>query len=76
MEIDSIHRSLERDYSQVIREWRDGAGSFADVEVRILAADFRMMSVWYKVIRPISPSQAGKALLEMTSIVNHLANAR
>ena len=74
--IDSIHRSLERDYSRVIRSWRDGAGRAADVEVRILAADFRMMSVWYRVIRHVSQPHAGKALLEMTSIVNHLANAR
>lgn len=74
--IDSIHRSLERDYSRVIRAWREGAGSAADVEVRILAADFRMMSVWYRLIRRVSRPHAGRALLEMTSIVNHLAHAR
>lgn len=75
MVIRSLHLSLERDYSRVIRAWRDGAGSVADVEVRILAADFRMMSIWYRVIRRVSPSQAGKAILEMTSIVKHLATA-
>jgi hypothetical protein len=37
--------------------------------------DFRMMSIWYSITRPLSESHARAALLEMSSIVNHLANS-
>ena len=72
--LETIHRSLECDYSRVIRLLQNGH-SATEVENRIMMADFRMMNVWYEVMRRVSRPHARKALLEMTSIVGHLANA-
>jgi hypothetical protein len=72
--LETIHRSLEHDYSRVIRLLRNGS-SATEVEDRIMMADFRMMNVWYGAMRRVSRPHARKALLEMTSIVSHLANA-
>ena len=72
--LETIHRSLDDDYSRVIRLLRNGS-RVTEVEDRIMMADFRMMNAWYKVMRRVSRPYAGKALLEMTSIVTRLANA-
>ena len=72
--LETIHCSLENDYSRVIRLLRNGS-SATEVEDCFLMADFRMMSVWYRVMHQVSRPNAGKALLEMTSVVTHLANA-
>jgi hypothetical protein len=72
--LEMIHRSLERDYSRVIRLLQNGC-RVTEVENRIMMVDFRMMNVWYRVMRRVSRPHARKALLEMTSIVSHLANA-
>lgn len=71
---ETIHRSVERDYSRVIRLLQNGH-SATEVENRIMMVDFPMMNVRYGVMRRVSRPRARKALLEMTSIVSHLANA-
>lgn len=73
--LETIHRSLERDYSRVIQLLQKGCCSATTVEDRIMMGNFRVMNVWYEVMCRVSRPHARKALLEMTSIVSHLANA-
>lgn len=69
----TIHQLLEQDYVRVRQLLRRG-DSATIVEQHIMAIDFRMMNLWYRVIRRVSPSHAQNALREMTSIVSCLAS--
>lgn len=75
--LDRLHGMLDRDYAVVTYLLRHashhhaGGASFEQILLRI---DYRLMSIWYAVVRSFSESQARQALLEMTSIVNYLAN--
>lgn len=76
--LDALHDALRRDYKLLAYLMKYAAGRSQSVhalENRILMLDYHIMVVWYKVVRPISSERARSALLEMTSIVNHLANA-
>jgi hypothetical protein len=44
------------------------------LEERVLVLDYYLMKGWYLLARGFSRPLARKALLEMASIVNHLAN--
>ena len=72
--LETIHRSVERDYSRVFRLFQNGH-SATEVENRIMMVDFPMMNVRYGVMRRVSWPRAPKVLLEITLIVSHLANA-
>jgi hypothetical protein len=74
--LDTLHRSLDRDYTLLTYLLRH-AGQNSDTqsfEQHMLRADFQLMRMWYAIAGTISPAQARVALLEMASIVNHLAN--
>ena len=76
--LDRLYETLDRDYTLLTYLLRNAAslyGSGRSVETIILMIDFRMMTIWYSITRPISESRARGALLEMSSIVNHLANS-
>jgi hypothetical protein len=45
-----------------------------ELEDRILLLDYRVMKIWYALMRPFAASQAHGALSEMSDIVAHLAN--
>jgi hypothetical protein len=72
-----IHQCLDRDYKLLTYLLQHGSsqGEERSLENRILMVDFRIMSLWYGMVQHISRAQARNALLEMSSIVSHLANA-
>jgi len=75
---EALHRSLDRDYrllTYLLRHGSSDASPGRSLENRILMIDFRLMSVWYGLTRSVSSERARNALLEMASIVGHLANA-
>lgn len=76
--LDQVHQALDRDYRLVIYLLDHAANYDAwkePVEHWILRFDFNLMSLWYRATRAVSARLARRALLEMTSIVNHLANS-
>lgn len=76
--LDVLHQDLQRDYTLLTYLMRYAAGrsqSMHALENRILMIDYKIMLVWYTLVRPISGERARGALLEMTSIVHYLANA-
>lgn len=73
-----LYESLDRDYTLLTYLLRNAAnhyGSGRSVETFILMIDFRMMTIWYAIVGKLSESRARAALLEMSSIVGHLANS-
>jgi hypothetical protein len=76
--LDNCRRALDRDY-KLLTYLLDHAvgpgGSGGSIENRILMLDFKLMSIWYSVVRHLSPPRGRSALIEMSSIVNHLANS-
>ncbi len=76
--LEQLHKSLDRDYKLVTYLLRHGSGTVVparSLENRILMVDFQLMRLWYAAIHLVSHRHAHHALLEMTSIVSHLANA-
>jgi hypothetical protein len=76
--LDQFHHSLDRDYTllkYLLRNAANHYGSGRSVENAILMLDFRIMSSWYFAVRRLSATRARNALLEMSLIVNHLANS-
>lgn len=75
--LEKIHRSLDRDYrllTYLLQHVSSDTASGHSLENRILMIDFRLLSVWYGLTRRFSSQRARGALLEMASIVGHLAN--
>jgi hypothetical protein len=75
--LENIHRSLDRDYrllTYLLRHASSDGSPGRSLENRILMIDFRLMSIWYWLTRRVSSQRARHALLEMASIVGHLAN--
>ena len=75
--LQNIHRSLDRDYrllTYLLQHASSDTASGRSLEDCILMIDFRLLSVWYEATRRLSGQQARSALLEMASIVGHLAN--
>ena len=70
VELDPLHRSLNRDY-QVLTYLLDHAASLSpdNFERRILALDYHIMRFWYRIARVTAPSQAHKALAEMAAVL-------
>jgi hypothetical protein len=74
---EKLHRSLDRDYRLLTYLLRHGSSDTLpgrSLENRILMIDFRLLSIWFVLTRRISSERARNALLEMSSIVGHLAN--
>ena len=74
LELDPLHRSLDRDYRIVkyLLEHAAGLGS-PSVERRILMLDYKLMQVWYYLTRTAAPAQARKAISERATILACLA---
>lgn len=75
--LEKMHQSLDRDYrllTYLLRHVSSDSASGRSLENRILMIDFRLLSIWYAVTRRVSSQHARGALLEMSSIVGHLAN--
>ncbi|MBC8166111.1 MAG: hypothetical protein H7Y20_09595 [Bryobacteraceae bacterium] len=76
--LDQLHKSLERDYEVVTYLLRHAAGynpSNGSFEQFLLRLDYQLMKLWYRIVRTASRPLARRALIEMTSVVSHLANA-
>jgi hypothetical protein len=76
--LDSLQQSLDQDYrllSYLLRHAVNYNVAGMSFEQVLLKVDFQVMSVWYSIVLRLSPERARNALLEMTSIVIHLANA-
>jgi len=75
--LEKLRQSLDRDYqllTYLLRHGSNDSSSGRSLENRILMIDFQLMSIWYGVTRRVSSERARFALLEMASIVGHLAN--
>jgi hypothetical protein len=75
--LEKIHQSLDRDYrllTYLLRHVSSDTASGSSLENRILMIDFSLLTVWYGLTRRFSSPHARGALLEMASIVGHLAN--
>jgi hypothetical protein len=68
----AIHSSLNRDYRLVTHLMR--AASTNSVEGAILKIDYWLMGVWSVFMQRLAPPKARSALLEMSSIIDYLAN--
>jgi hypothetical protein len=76
--MDRIQSSLDRDYRLVTYLLQNAAGyrpEGHEFEEWMLRLDYWMMNVMYRSVRRVSQPIARRALLEMTSVLNHLANA-
>jgi hypothetical protein len=72
--LDPLHLSLQRDYKILIYLLQHGAGlSLESFEDRLLVLDYKVMQWWYRLTKVASPQQARRALYEMASILNVLA---
>jgi hypothetical protein len=73
--LDSLHRALDRDYAVLIYLLEHAASlNLNPFERHVLAFDYRLMRIWYRLARLAAPAQAGTALAEMASIVHFLAH--
>ena len=71
--LDSVHAGLENDYRILTDLLRQATGS-ESIEHRLLAIDYKVMQVWYKVARGHSDRlYARNALSEMSSILGYFA---
>jgi len=73
-----IHESLERDY-RVLTYLLRHAATYSPAEQSfkhlMLRLDYKLMSLWFYMARLVSGRLARHALLEMATVVSHLANA-
>ncbi len=75
--LDSLHRSLDRDFQLLsyllthVATYQTASPFFQN---RLLAIDYFLITVWYRVVRGTSDRLARVALLEMSFIVEHLAH--
>ena len=72
--LDPLHLELQRDREILIYLLQHAAGlSLDSFEDRLLELDYKVMQGWYSLTRIAAPQQARRALYEMASILNVLA---
>jgi hypothetical protein len=70
LELDPLHRSLDRDYQLITYLLEHAAGLELDsLEDRLLVVDYKVMQGWYRLTRTAAPRQAREALSEMASVL-------
>jgi hypothetical protein len=73
MELDPLHRSLDRDYHVLTYLLEHAAGlELEQLEYRLLVLDYRLMQGWYRLTKSTAPRQARRALGEMAGVLNVL----
>ena len=73
LELDPLHRSLERDYKVLTYLLEHAAGlELEQLEYRLLVLDYKVMQSWYRLTKSAAPRQARGALAEMADILNVL----
>ena len=70
-----LERALQRDY-RLLSFLMDHASTLGlgSLEYRMLALDFRMMQIWYRLTRSVFPASARQALAEMASVLDVLVS--
>jgi hypothetical protein len=75
MELDPLHRSLERDYQVLTYLLEHAAGlELEQLEYRVLVLDYKVMQGWYRLTKSAAPRQARRALSEMADVLNVLVS--
>jgi hypothetical protein len=74
MPMDGFERALERDYHLLTYLIEHAAGlDLNSVEDRLLVVDYRVMQLYYRVMRSAAPESARSALAEMADVLSVLA---
>ena len=72
--LEPLYHSLERDYRILLYLLEHSAGlDLPGVERRLLVLDYRLMQLWYKVVRGSSAARAQQALLEMSDVLGYFS---
>jgi hypothetical protein len=72
--LDPLHIALQRDYEILIYLLQHAGNlSLESFEDRLLVLDYKVMRWWYRLTRIAAPQQARRALYEMASVLNVLA---
>jgi hypothetical protein len=75
LELDPLHKSLQRDYQILSYLLQHAAGlELASFEDRILVLDYKVMQAWYRLTRTAAPARAHRALVEMSEVLGILAH--
>src|ERR1017187_258934 len=73
LELDPLHRSLDRDYRVLTYLLEHAAGlELEQLEYRLLVLDYNLMQGWYRLTKSAAPQQARRALGEMADVVNFM----
>ena|SRR5271165_6294483 len=73
MELDPLHRSLERDYHVLTYLLEHAAGlELEQLEYRLLVLDYKVMQWRYRLTKSAAPGQARRALGEMADVMSVL----
>jgi hypothetical protein len=73
MELDPLHRSLDRDYRVLTYLMKHAAGLEPEqLEYRLLVLDYKVMQGWYRLTKSAAPRQARRALGEMADVLSVL----
>jgi len=73
LELDPLHRSLDRDYRVLTYLLDHAAGlELEQLEYRLLVLDYKLMQSWYRLTKWAAPGQARRALGEMADVLNFL----
>jgi|ERR1035437_2492050 hypothetical protein len=74
VELDSLHRSLQRDYQVLHYLLHHAVGlELESFEDRLLVLDYKVMQVWYRLTCTAAPRYARRALAEMAGILDVLS---
>jgi hypothetical protein len=74
-DLDGLHDLLDRDYALVTRLMNEVANGQSGIEERMLAFNYRLASIRYRVAQRYSIQSARQALEEMSLVVAHFANS-
>jgi hypothetical protein len=72
--LDALHRSLDGDYRILVYILEHSTAlDVPAFEQQFLVMDYRVMQLWYRVVRRFSESRARQALLEMSRVLGYFS---
>lgn len=72
--LDAVYASLDNDYRILLYLLEHSAGLDLPVmEQRMLVMDYRLIQIWYRLVRRSSASRARQALVEMSSVLGYFS---
>ena len=72
-DLDSLERALDRDCRMVTYLIEHAVGlELASMENKLLVLDYKLMRLWSRLFRTVSPRQSRKALSEMAEVLSVL----